>query len=66
MTFKEFVDKYMGMIIGIIIALLLIAFNMIYAIECIIIVVALGWFGSYVQKNRDTVKDKLKVFIDKF
>ena len=65
MTFKEFMDKYIGMIIGIIIALLLIGFNMVYAVECIIIIVAFAWLGKYIQKNKDKVKEKLKGYIDK-
>ncbi len=66
MTFKDFVDKYMGMIIGVLIAILIIALGAIYVVECVALIVAFGWLGKYVQKNKDTVKEKLKTIIDKF
>lgn len=66
MTFKDFADKYLGMIIGVIIAILCIAFNLVYVAECIILIVFAGWLGKYVQNNKETVKEKLKSWIDKF
>ena len=66
MTFKEFVDKYMGIVIGVLIALLIIALGAVYVVECIILIVAFGWLGRYVQNNKNIVKEKLKTFIDKF
>jgi len=66
MTFKDFVDKYMGILIGVVIALLIIAFGLVHLVECIVLIIALGWFGGYVQRNKDSVKDKLKSMIDKF
>lgn len=65
MSFKEFIDKYLGMIIGIIIALIAIAFGFVYVLECIAIVIFAGWLGKYIQNNKETVKEKLKNFIDR-
>ena len=65
MTFKEFMDKYAGALIGVIVAILLIAFGLIYAVECFLIVAAFAWLGNYIQKNKETVKEKLKKSIDK-
>ena len=66
MTFKEFIDKYLGLIIGVLVALIMIMLKAVYVVECIVFIFALGWFGKYVQSNRDTVKDKLKDWIDRF
>lgn len=65
MTFKDFIDKYLGMIIGIIIALVAIAFGFVYVLECIAIVIFAGWLGKYIQMNKESVKEKLKNFIDR-
>lgn len=66
MTFKEFIDKYLGLIIGVLVALIMILVKAVYVCECIVLIFALGWFGKYVQSNKDTVKDKLKDWIDRF
>jgi len=65
MTFKEFIDKFGGMIIGIIIALLMIAFNLVYAATCIVLIIAFGWIGWYLQKNKEKAKENIKKFVDK-
>ena len=68
MTFKEFIDKYLGMIIGIIIAVLIIVIGgdqIIAIIMKLALIIALGWLGKYLQTNKTTVKDKLKTMIDK-
>lgn len=66
MSFKEFSDKYLGIIIGIIIAILIIAFGLIYVFECIALIVVAAWLGKYIQSNKEVVKEKLKNLIDKF
>jgi len=66
MNSKEFLDNYLGMIVGIVIAILLIAFNLVNVIVYIGVIVFAGWLGKYVQQNKDSVKEKLKAFIDKF
>ncbi len=68
MTFKEFVDKYLGLVIGIVIAVLIIVIGgdmIIAALMKIALIVGLGWLGKYIQDNKTTVKDKLKNWIDK-
>ncbi len=68
MTFKDFIDKYLGMIIGIVIAVLIIVVggdSIIAALMKIALIVGLGWFGKYIQDNKTTVKDKLKNWIDR-
>lgn len=66
MSFKEFTDRYLGMIIGIIIALLLIAFGLVDIFVYIAVIIGAAWLGRYVQTNKEAVKEKLKGFIDKF
>ena len=60
MSFKEFMDKYLGIIIGVLVAVILILLNLVYPIECIVLIIAFGWFGKYVQNNKSSVKEKLK------
>ncbi len=66
MNAKEFLDRYLGMIIGIAIAVIFILLDLVYVFECIVIIIAAGWLGKYIQNNKETVKEKLKNLIDKF
>lgn len=66
MNAKEFFERYFGMIIGIIVAVIFILLDLVYLFECIVIIVAAGWLGKYIQNNKETVKEKLKGMIDKF
>ena len=63
--FKEFLIKYKGAIIGIIIAILLLATKLYNVLIWILVIVAGGFIGNYVQRNKDEVKTKLKKYIDK-
>ena len=63
---NNFVANYGGATIGGLIALIL-CFTQIYRLLIGIVIVLAGMFlGNYVQKNKDSVKEKLKEFIDKF
>lgn len=63
--FKEFLIKYKGAIIGIIIAILLLATKLYNVLIWVLVIVAGGFIGNYVQRNKDEVKTKLKKYIDK-
>ena len=63
--FSEFMSKYGGMIIGILIAVLLLLTRFYELIIAIILIAVCGYAGYYFQHNKDNVKDKLKKFIDK-
>lgn len=65
MTFKEFLDKYLGMIIGIVIAVIVILIGGVTIFEYIALIIGCGWLGKYIQDNKTTVKDKLKNWIDR-
>ena len=54
-----------GAIIGVIIGILLVAFRVWEFLIAVVTIVGPGWLGAYVQKNKETIKEKLKNFIDK-
>ena len=63
--FKKFLGKYCGAIIGIVVAIVILA-TRLYDLIIGIVVIALGAFiGNYVQQNKEDVKLKLKGWIDK-
>lgn len=64
--FKNFCYNYRGAIIGIIIAILIIATRLYELIMAIILLILGAIVGNYIQQNKDFVKEKLKSFIDKF
>ena len=58
--FKEFLSKYLGAIIGVIVAILILC-TRLYELMIGIVLILMGAFvGNYVQKNKDEVKIKLK------
>lgn len=63
--FKKFINQYKGAIIGIIIAIVLLATRLYNVIIGILLILAGAIVGNYVQQNKDVVKAKLKKFIDK-
>ena len=63
--FKKFINQYKGAIIGVIIAIVLLATRLYDVIIGILIILAGAFVGNYVQQNKDDVKNKLKKFIDK-
>ena len=63
--FKKFINQYTGAIIGIIIAIVLLATRLYDVIIGILLILAGAIIGNYVQQNKDDVKAKLKKFIDK-
>lgn len=63
--FKNFWNQYKGAIIGIVVAILILCTKLYdLIIGCVVIILG-AMFGSYVQKNKDIVKEKLKNFIDR-
>ena len=63
--FKNFITNYRGAIIGIIVAILIIATRLHKLIIGIIIIGACAFAGNYIQQNKYDVKEKLKNFIDR-
>lgn len=63
--FKKFISQYRGAIIGILIAIVVLATRLYSLIVGILLILAGAVIGNYVQQNKDDVKAKLKKFIDK-
>ena len=65
-NFNKLVENYGGAVIGGIIALIL-CFTRLYRILIIVVVIIAGAFiGNYVQKNKETVKAKVKQLTDQY
>ncbi len=64
-SFKEFITKYKGAIIGIIIAILILCTRLYQLIIAIVLIFLGAVVGNYVQQNKYEVKEKLKNFIDR-
>ena len=63
--FKKFIGQYRGAIIGIIIAIIILATRLYALIVGILLILAGAFIGNYVQQTKDDVKTKLKNFIDR-
>ena len=62
---QEFWNNYKGAIIGVIVAILILATKIYNLIVAIILIVIGALAGNYVQQNKQYVKDKIKQFIDR-
>lgn len=62
---KNFISQYKGAIIGVIVAIVILATRLYYLIVGILLILAGAVIGNYVQQNKDDVKGKLKKFIDR-
>lgn len=65
-NFAWYVQEYKGAIIGALIGLVFIVTGLSKLLLGILLIIAGAFIGLYIQKNKDTVKQKLKEFIDKF
>ena len=63
--FKKFISEYRGAIIGVIVAIIILATRLYSLIVGILLILAGAFIGNYVQQNKDDVKTKLKKFIDR-
>ena len=62
---KDFIMKYRGAIIGAIVAILILL-TRFYVFIIGLILIAMGiYVGNYIQVNKESVKEKLKNFIDR-
>lgn len=62
---KKFISQYRGAIIGIIVAIVVLATRLYALIVGILLILAGAFIGNYIQQNKDDVKTKLKKFIDR-
>lgn len=63
---ENFIKDFGGFIIGSLVGILVIYLNIIDTIVAILVVLAFGFFGSYIQKNKVKVKEILKNLIEKW
>ncbi len=57
--------NYIGAIIGLIVGIVLVACRVLGVVIAILTIVGCAWLGNYVQKNKESLKENLKKFIDK-
>mgnify|MGYP003370495577 CR=1 FL=1 len=62
---KKFISQYKGAIIGIIVAIVILATRLYDVIVGILLILVGAFLGNYVQQNKEAVKTKLKKFIDR-
>lgn len=62
---KKIISQYRGAIIGVIIAIIILATRLYDLIVGVLLILAGAFIGNYVQQNKDDVKTKLKKFIDR-
>ena len=62
---KKFVSQYRGAIIGILVAIVILATRLYNLIIGILLILVGVFIGNYVQQNKEDVKTKLKNFIDR-
>ncbi len=63
--FKDFWNRNKGIIIGVTVAVILLITGLQQLIIGLVLIVACGFIGNYIYKNKDDVKNKTKNFIDK-
>ena len=64
--FKNFIVQYRGAIIGVLIAILILATRLYAVMIGALVILAGAVIGNYIQQNKEEVKTKLKTFIDRF
>ena len=64
-SFKDFLIKYRGAIIGAIVAILILCTRLYELIIGVVLIILGAIAGNYIQKNKYDVKEKLKNFIDR-
>lgn len=65
-NFKDFIIEYRGAIIGAIVAILVLIFQIHkFVIGCLIILVGI-LAGNYIQRNKETVKEKIRKILDRW
>lgn len=63
---SDFFGRFGGFLIGIIIGIIVLFCNIIDIIVSILVVLAFGFLGLYIQKNKSRVKEILKNLIEKW
>lgn len=65
-NFKDFMIEYRGAIIGAIVAILVLIFQIHkFVIGCLIIIAGI-LAGNYIQRNKENVKEKIRKILDRW
>ena len=64
-SFKDFVIKYRGALIGGFLGLLVLLTGFYMLIVWVLLIFVCAFIGNYIQHNKYEVKEKVKNFIDK-
>ena len=62
---EEFWNRNKGIILGVAISVILLITGLQQLIIGLVLIIACGFIGNYIYKNKDDVKTKTKKFIDK-
>ena len=62
---KKFLDKYAWSIIGALVAILILIFKLLDFVLALSLIIGFAVLGFKMQKNKATIKEKVKAFIDK-
>lgn len=62
----KFLEEFGGFIVGALIGILLVLCKVVDIIVTIVIVVGFGFLGTYIQRNKNKVKEVLKNLIEKW
>lgn len=63
--FRDFWNRNKGIILGVTIAVILLITGLQQLIIGLVLIIACGFIGNYIYKNKDDVKEKTKKFIDR-
>ena len=64
-NFKNFIVRYRGALIGIIVAIIILCTKLYMLVVGAVLVVICAFLGNYIQQNKYEVKEKIKSFIDR-
>lgn len=65
MFWKKYGGAVIGFIVGVVLAALIVFTNFYKVILGIALIIMCIYFGGYIQRNKEAVKEKTKNFIDK-
>ena len=64
-NFKNFINRYRGAIIGIIVAIVILCTKLYMLMVGIVLIAICAFLGNYIQQNKFEVKEKIKNIIDR-
>lgn len=62
---KKYGGAVIGLIVGILLAIFIVFTNFYKVLFALALIIVCIWLGGYIQRNKESVKEKTKNFIDK-